>query len=622
MRRRAGTWRWPFAVVLLLAASCTSPADDGDQETSSTTTVATSTSAADVEGGGDPVDPADGPVAGGTLVYGLEADSADPWAPYRVSCGVSCRMVLGAVADPLVALAADGSIVPVLAESVDVSDDLRSWTISLRRGVRFHDGTELDAAAVAFNLESCRASALTGPTFAGIVDIEARGRVVEITTALPWASFAHTLADSACGFVFSPDWLASLADLPQRSPTSPFHDAAVAASPADGDPAAPVGTGPFVFESYTPGAGNSFRAVRNDDYWRGPAGVTGEALPYLDEIEFVVNAPAVGRVDGVAAGVFDVVHVHDGHQIDRLVVLDDVATIVASDFAATEHVQLNVASGTNRTIAAITGAEVAPEMDPDGVQFDNPLVLRSCRRALAHAIDRELLASEAGDAVSAANGPFPPGSPGYLDDTGIAAFDPVAARESFETCLVEWGTDDIGFRLQAVAAPEAIARAERLVQMWDVVLGARLRVDVVPVDAETVVPRAVLGDFQARLTPGTGAADLDGRITEWFAGAASPIGSPALNFGRIQDDSIDAALLAQRATTDPAARRQTAEAVNRFFGDEAWVLWLTWTPWAISSRPVVQDTTVAAAPDGTELWPVVGGVHGTAQIWCSDRHCD
>ena len=105
----------------------------------------------------------------------------------------------------------------------------------------------------------------------------------------PWVALPTYFAGGGTlGYMFSPTWLASLPDVPQRTEGGPVFDAAVAATPADGDPAKPVGLGAFKFESYTPGNGNAFRAVRNDDYWRGPNGITGEDLPYLDAIEAVV----------------------------------------------------------------------------------------------------------------------------------------------------------------------------------------------------------------------------------------------------------------------------------------------------------------------------------------------
>src|SRR5262245_52603645 len=59
------------------------------------------------------------PVKGGTLVYGLEADTANAWAPYRASYATSGYVPLSAISDSLFAVNDDGEIVPLLADSVD-----------------------------------------------------------------------------------------------------------------------------------------------------------------------------------------------------------------------------------------------------------------------------------------------------------------------------------------------------------------------------------------------------------------------------------------------------------------------------------------------------------------------
>ena len=65
-----------------------------------------------------------------------------------------------------------------------------------------------------------------------------------------------------CAYMFSPTWLKSLEDIPQRSDKLPIYDAALAATPATGDPSKPIGLGAYKFDSYSPGNGNSFKAVR------------------------------------------------------------------------------------------------------------------------------------------------------------------------------------------------------------------------------------------------------------------------------------------------------------------------------------------------------------------------
>ena len=232
------------------------------------------------------------PVKGGTLVYGLEADTANGWAPYRSSLATSGYIPITSITDSLFAVTADGEVVGNLVETVDHNADYTQWTMHLREGIKFQDGSAFDADAVKFNMDSCIYSPLAGPSLTTIESVEASGMDVTVNVrGGPWVAFPSYFV-AGCGYQMSAEWLRTLSDVPQRNPRSPVFDAALAATPADGDPAKPVGLGAFTFESYSPGNGNSFRAVRNADYWRGPNGITGEDLPYLDAIEAVVAVDA------------------------------------------------------------------------------------------------------------------------------------------------------------------------------------------------------------------------------------------------------------------------------------------------------------------------------------------
>ena len=98
------------------------------------------------------------PVQGGDLVFGIEADSANPWAPFRTSCATAGYVMLTSVSDPLFTATPEGDIAPMLVESYEPNDDYTEWTFTIRDGITFHDGTPLDGAAVEFNFESCQYS--------------------------------------------------------------------------------------------------------------------------------------------------------------------------------------------------------------------------------------------------------------------------------------------------------------------------------------------------------------------------------------------------------------------------------------------------------------------------------
>lgn len=609
-----------LCALSLLAAACSSSdsegsdggdassGEDGDKtETSPTTVKAVETTVAEA---------ASGPVTGGTLVYGIEADSANPWAPYRVSCAISCYAILGTISDQLFVTRDGGGAEPQLVESSEHSDDYLEWTWQIREGITFHDGTPLDGAAVAFNINSCRFSGLTGPALGNILDVAADGQTVTFTMGVPWVPFNEAFARGQCSYMFSPTWLGSLADVPFRTEGAAFYSEELAASPADGDPAAPVGLGAFVFESYTPGNANSFVAVKNTDYWRGPNGVTGEELPYLDGVELVVAADIASRSSAVESGQFSIIHTANADEIKKFQDNDDFNVIAANDFGETSYVLLNVASGTNASMGD------AP-MDAEGANDANPLVHLSCRKALAHATDNERIADERGAGlVEVANGPFPPGSIGYLEDTGYPKFDIAAAQTEMEQCKIDAGTDVIQFAHNTTNDSFNVETNQLIQSMWKEAFGDDIEVSLVPIEQGQYIGLALTGAFQAQGWRNHGGTDPDSQFLWWHSATASPIGSLALNFGRFQDPVIDQNLGIQRVTPDPDARREAAEAINRSFGENVWNLWNTWTLWGVISNGNVQSITTATAATGEATHPVISGRHGISQVWCLEGNCE
>ena len=302
-----------------------------------------------------------GPVHGGKLVYGLEADTANPWAHYASSCAISCRMVLRTITDALFVTNQDGQIVPYLAETVEPNEDYTQWTMTIRDGISFHDGTPLDGAAVKYNIDTCRFSPLTGPAFLGLADVQAEGQTVTMTYQAPEALGPRSLRTEVCGMMLSPTWMATLANNPLNAGLSDEEKEALT-----GDPSAPVGLGAFVFQSYTPGNGNSFIATRNDNYWRGENGITGEELPYLDEVELVVAVDIQGRSNGLRSGQFDIMHTANADETAKYIGDDDFTLLRANDFGETSYILINVATGTNPTLAFVRGLDEV-QMDPLGI---------------------------------------------------------------------------------------------------------------------------------------------------------------------------------------------------------------------------------------------------------------
>ena len=120
---------------------------------------------------------------------GIEADTSSPWRPAEMVCATSCYQVTGSVYDPLTVITDDGGWKPYLAESVTPNADNTVWTIKVRPGITFHDGTPLDGAAVVDNLTRAKNGFLTGTALADVTNIAVNPSdplAADVTVKRPW----------------------------------------------------------------------------------------------------------------------------------------------------------------------------------------------------------------------------------------------------------------------------------------------------------------------------------------------------------------------------------------------------------------------------------------------------
>ncbi|MGH1492220.1 MAG: ABC transporter substrate-binding protein [Acidimicrobiales bacterium] len=608
----------------LLVTACGS-GDDGDAEGSDVTTGQTEGDqeiVADREegdaSGEDDREVAEGPTRGGRLIYGIEADSANPWTHYATSCSISCRMILRTITDGLFVTDSNGEIQPYLVETVEPNDDYTEWTMTVRDGINFHDGTPFDGAAVKYNIDACRLSPLTGPAFFGLNEVTSDGQSVTLKYAAPDALGPQSLRTEVCGMMLSPTWMATLSNNPLLSEAE--------AAAATGNPAEPVGLGPFTYTSYTPGNGNSFVATRNEDYWRGDGpNATGEGLPYLDEVELVVAVDIQGRSNALKSGQFDIIHTANSDEIKKYEESGDFVLLQANDFGETNYILLNVGAGENSTLAAVRGVD-SLDMDPGGANSEGALLHLSCRRAFAHAIDRQRVADERGAGiVSPANGPFPLGSMGYLEDSGYPDYDLAAAAAEFETCKADHGTVPVSFAFNTTNDAFNVETNELIASMWRDAFGDEVDVSITPIEQGQYIGLALAGVFEAQGWRNHAGVDPSEQWYWWNSATASPIDPAvpelALNFGRFQDADMDAAFTTIRQNPDPAARKAAAEQVNRLFGENVWNFWTTWTLWGVVANPRVQNITDLEIPGYGTSKPVIAGKHHLTQIWCTEGKC-
>jgi peptide/nickel transport system substrate-binding protein len=154
---------------------------------------------------------------------------------------------------------ADGTVVPALAKGITVSSDGLTVTIGLRSGVKFSDGTPLNAAAVVANYKrdldpanACQCVVTFGP----VKNVAASGNNVVVTLSTPMPTFAEAVIDSALNWIASPTALAK---------------------EGKGFGTAPVGAGPFTVSSDDPS--QKLVLAANPNYY-----IKGE--PYLSQLTF------------------------------------------------------------------------------------------------------------------------------------------------------------------------------------------------------------------------------------------------------------------------------------------------------------------------------------------------
>ncbi|MEO8631742.1 MAG: ABC transporter substrate-binding protein [Chloroflexota bacterium] len=349
-----------------------------------------------------PPTPAGGVDLGGAFRVALTADATtlDPWNAGDANTMLVTRQVF----ETLVDYETGGfKIVPKLAESWTVSADGRSWTFVLRRGVKFHDGTDLDAAAVALNFDRARLSAhpLRGAAGADrfrayasllegfdeasvIARVEAKDpATVVITTRVPFGPLLADLATPAFAIV---------------SAKSLRDDPAAWSAPLS---AGASGTGPFVFRPGAWQAGQQITLERNATYWMKD--LSGASLPYADRVVFRVIKDETSRIAELRGGGVDVVR--------------DVTASALPTVKADPNLQV-----ITRAAAGVTFLGIAATTAP----FDKVEV----RRAIAMAIDKPLLATALFSGIGRpASQLLAPGMLGY-DDSVVEfhRYDTAAAK--------------------------------------------------------------------------------------------------------------------------------------------------------------------------------------------------
>ena len=494
-------------------------------------------------------------IYGGTLVFALESETTGGWNPITTSAATSGHIVLRQIYDPLIVEGTDGEPVPFLLESFSSNEDYSEWTFTLRPGITFHDGLPVNSAALVRHLEELGKGTLSRlaieeaaiQSFEEIDDLSVR-----VTLGRSFVDFPLGFT-SAGGFLGSP----AMYDLGADSARNP------------------VGTGPFMLDEWV--EHEVTRVVRNPNYWRTDA--EGRQLPYLDAIEFRPFEDDEARFNTLRSGDVDASVDNGGRRVEEY----------NEDFKA--HWQDEQFSATTYLLMNTTKPPF------DNVEF---------RRALAQCTDRQTLNTVLWDGQPPATGPFSPGTPGYLEDTGFPDYNPDAGRAVIERLGAP------SFEITTTVTTLDLLQAELLVQMWS---ECGLDVSINQMLQTEAVTTAVFGNFSTFVAVNHSGYSLAMERFWWHSGYSPPPPVPAINFGRIADPRIDAALDEAIATDDEERQRELAEEVNRAFAEGVYNIWLYHSRWLVAAHDYVNGIDSFTLPEGGEHPKVLLGRVFLAETW-------
>ena len=331
--------------------------------------------------------------AGVTIGMQLEPPLLDPTASPAAAIS---EALYGNVFEGLVQFAADGSVLPQLAESWDVSPDGLTVIFHLRDGVRFHDGAVFDAGIAKFSLDRALAGDSVNPQ-------KSRLEAVDRVEVLDARTLRLRLRHRAGGLLQTLAW-------------GSFVMVAPASAATNG--ATPVGTGPFRVAEWR--RGDSLRLVRAPAYWGRPSPLARVTFKFIADPAAAYAALMAGDVDA-----FD----------------NYPAPESFAQFAADPRFAVFVGPTEMETLLALNNRR--PPLDDVRV-----------RRAIAHALDRQAIIDGAMFGYGTPIGShFPPRNPAYVDLTAQYPHDVAKARQ----LLAQAGYPD-GFAVTLKLPPPSYAR--------------------------------------------------------------------------------------------------------------------------------------------------------------------
>ena len=480
---------------------------------------------------------------GGTLVVGLaeDPDALDPTLA-RTFVG---RIVFAHMCEKLYDLNARLQIVPQLAAGLpQISSDKLTYTIRLRPGVRFNDGTPMNAQAVKESLDRHRTlrGSVRASEISPIQSVNVTGPLtVQLKLSQPFSPLTAQLADRA-GMILSPKQIAALGD---RFATDP------------------VCVGPFKFVSRT--AGDRITLAKSTDYY-------GRSKVHLSQIVFRIITDPGARAQSLRAG--------DIQVLDRMAATD-VATIERDKNLKILKVTTIGYQGITLNIGNKNG--LLKTYENTGMPLAKSQYLRT---AFDLALDRTAINRVVFNGTNLPDCyPISPASPWYAKTTkGLECN--LRGNQNLARQLVRASGAATPIKVTLTIGTDSVAaRLGQVIQ--SMVRPVGFEVELAPTEFVTALNRADAGRYEAFAVGWSGRVDPDGNIYGFVHSKGT------LNNAGFVSPQLDLALdNARKATTDKA-RETLYSAAMRIVHRQRPLIYL-WHP--------VQRDGVSGKVDGVQMY--------------------
>lgn len=471
-----------------------------------------------------------------------DPDILDPTLS-RTSAG---RVVFSGMCDKLVEIDSKLNFVPQLATAWAWQDEGKTLALTLRQGVKFHDGATMDAAAVQASLQ--RHLTMQGSTrraeMGPITAIDATGPLeVKIRLSAPFAPLVAALSDRA-GMMMS---------------------AASAAQNGENFAKAPGCAGPFRLTRRI--AQDRIELEKFADYW------DAKSIAF-DSAVYRPIPDATVRAANLRSGTLDVIEAVNPNDVPDLKA-DRRVKVHFGPSLAVNYLAINVGNG--KRAEAPLGS--------------NKLV----RAALEAAIDRKVLNQVAFEGLfTPGNQAVPPGHAFYADAIPVPPRDLAKAR----ALLKQAGFDTVKMQL---TVPNTTTYRQVSEVLQAMAAEAGIQMELVITEVATSLKQWTDGDFESLVIAWSGRTDIDGNLYNFKACGAS------LNGGRYCNAEVDRLLNLGRQASDPAVRKRAyAESAAIYLEDRPYIyLWhpvlITGTAANIDGLQMVPDGLIR--PQGLKRTP-------------------